>query len=155
MAPPRTLVELLCRRTEELFERRAVTFLADGEAEELALTYGGLDRRAREVAVSLRTACRPGERALILLPPGLDYVAAFLGCAYAGVVAVPVYAPRRLDRVVARLQALNRSAEAAVLIAPRLLIDMADEALVDAPELRALGRLAIDDPAADADAWTA
>jgi amino acid adenylation domain-containing protein len=151
---PQTLVEMLRHRALKQFERRAVTFLTNGESQELTLTYGGLDRRARELAVSLRATCRPGARALLLLPPGLDYVAAFLGCAYAGVVAVPVYAPRRLDRVVSRLQALNRSAQATVLLAPGALLGLADEALVDAPELRALARLAVDDPPADADDWS-
>jgi amino acid adenylation domain-containing protein len=150
---PTTLVEMLRRRALEQPERRAVTFLADGESQELSLAYSGLDRRARELAASLQRTCRPGARALLLLPPGLDYVAAFLGCAYAGVVAVPVYAPRRLDRVVARLQALNRSAQAAVLLAPGALLSLADEAMADAPELRALARLAVDEPGADAGAW--
>ena len=36
-----------------------------------------------------------GERALLLYPPGLSFIAAFFGCLYAGVVAVPTYPPRR------------------------------------------------------------
>ena len=41
----------------------------------------------------------PGDRVLLLVPPGLDYVAAFFGCLYAGAVAVPAYPPnpRRAD----------------------------------------------------------
>ena len=58
------------------------------------LTWGELDRRARAIAAALTEAGAAGERALLLYPPGLDYLAAFFGCLYAGTVAVPVYPPR-------------------------------------------------------------
>ncbi|MES1242504.1 MAG: AMP-dependent synthetase, partial [Acidobacteriota bacterium] len=63
------MAELLRRRARESPDRRIYTFL-DGEGEASAvLTLGELDRRAREIAARLRTA--PGERALLLYPPGL------------------------------------------------------------------------------------
>ncbi len=43
-----------------------------------------------------------GERALMLFPPGLEFVKALYGCFYAGVIAVPAYPPRKnrsLDRI--------------------------------------------------------
>jgi amino acid adenylation domain-containing protein len=73
--------------------RLAFTFLADGEADERSATYGELDRRAGAVAASLQRIARPGERALLVCPPGLDYIAGFLGCLHAGIVAVPAYPP--------------------------------------------------------------
>jgi amino acid adenylation domain-containing protein len=47
-------------------------------------------------------------RALLLFPPGLDFVAAFFGCLYAGVIAVPSYppAPSRPGRGQPRLKAI-------------------------------------------------
>src|SRR5262245_38701897 len=83
------LGELLRRRAAEDPERRAYTFLADGESEERHASYGEVDRRARAVAARLQSLGLAGERALLLFPPGLDYAAAFLGCLYAGTVAVP------------------------------------------------------------------
>nr|VFJ54821.1 MAG: AMP-binding enzyme [Candidatus Kentron sp. FW] len=65
----------------------------DREVEE-ALTYKQLDLRARAIAVRLQGMTTPGERALLVYPSGLDFISAFLGCLYAGVVAVPTYPPR-------------------------------------------------------------
>jgi amino acid adenylation domain-containing protein len=98
-----TVVEVLRIRAREQGSRRAYTFLVDGEHEEVYLTYETLDRKARSLAALLqRRGTTTGERVLLLYPPGLDYVAAFLGCLYAGAVAVPTYPPRRnssLDRL--------------------------------------------------------
>ncbi|MEU5881412.1 fatty acyl-AMP ligase [Spirillospora sp. NPDC047279] len=54
-----------------------------------ALTYGELDRAARAVAARLLEFAGPGDRALLQFPAGPEFVPAFLGCLYAGVVAVP------------------------------------------------------------------
>jgi acyl-CoA synthetase (AMP-forming)/AMP-acid ligase II len=76
-------------------EEIVYTFLLDGETESDWLTYQVLDRQARAIAATLQSYQTMGERALLLYPPGLEFVAAFFGCLYAGVVAVPVYPPRR------------------------------------------------------------
>ncbi|MFH8463239.1 fatty acyl-AMP ligase [Streptomyces sp. NPDC017991] len=57
------------------------------------LGWRALDARARAVAARLATVASPGERAALVLPQGLDYVAGFLGCLYAGVIAVPLFGP--------------------------------------------------------------
>lgn len=57
------------------------------------LSYAELDERARTVAAAVREVTAPGERVALLLPQGLDYITAFLGCLYAGVVSVPLYQP--------------------------------------------------------------
>ena len=90
----RSLVDLLRTRAESTPERTAYTFLLDGETKAASVSYRELDRRARTVAVGLRNVAAPGDRALLLYPPGLDYIAGFMGCLYAGVVAVPIYPPR-------------------------------------------------------------
>src|SRR5262245_22127447 len=102
-----TLVELLRRRASEDPVSPAFTFLADGETEKGSLTYRDLDYRARAIAGELQSLGLAGERALLLFPPGLDYVAALFGCLFAGVVAVPAYPPRR-NRSHGRLQAIVR-----------------------------------------------
>jgi amino acid adenylation domain-containing protein len=56
-----------------------------------------------------------GERALLLYPPGLDYLAAFFGCLYAGVVAVPAYPPRN-QRNTPRIKAIASDAQAAITL---------------------------------------
>ena len=83
----------------------ALTWLRDGVDAPDVLTCGELVARARLVAERLKTSARRGDRALLLYGPGLDFVAAFLGCLWAGVVAVPAYPPRnrrhhpRLDAI--------------------------------------------------------
>ena len=84
-------------------------FLVDGEHEIVEWTYADLDRKARSIAVSLQSLDLEGERALLLYPSGLDFVAAFFGCLYAGVTAVPAYPPRR-NRNMARIDAIANDA---------------------------------------------
>ncbi|GIX01631.1 MAG: hypothetical protein KatS3mg112_0568 [Thermogutta sp.] len=88
---PTTLVELLRHRATYQPDDIAFIYLVDGETEEQPITYRELDRQARAIAAWLQTHDLVGERALLLYPPGLDFIAAFFGCLYAGVVAVPVY----------------------------------------------------------------
>ena len=60
----------------------------------MTLTRGELDRRARALAVRLQDlGLDRRSRALLLYPPGLEFITAFFGCLYAGVVAVPAYLP--------------------------------------------------------------
>jgi amino acid adenylation domain-containing protein len=77
----------------------------DGDLEVCEITYGELDRRARAIAAWLQSFGAEDERAILLYPPGLDYIAAFFGCLYAKVIAVPAYPPQR-KRTLGRLQAV-------------------------------------------------
>ncbi|TDV55032.1 AMP-binding protein [Actinophytocola oryzae] len=80
----------------------AFTFVGGGLTVERELTYAQLAEASWRVAAFLRDRVQPGDRALLLFPPGADYLAAFLGCLSAGVVAVPLYPPRpgaKLDRI--------------------------------------------------------
>jgi acyl-CoA synthetase (AMP-forming)/AMP-acid ligase II len=101
----KSLVELLRYRAEEGHSRRAYSFLTDSEDIEVDVTYGQLDERARAIAVGLRGSVRPDARVLLLYPPGLDFIAAFYGCLYAGVITVPTAQSGE------RLEAIVRDAE--------------------------------------------
>jgi amino acid adenylation domain-containing protein len=106
-----TLVDILCRRSFEQPESQAYTFLPDGETEEINLTYRQLDEQVRAIGARLQASGMFGERVLLLYPPGLEYIAAFFGCLYAGAVAVPVYSPRA-NRTLLRLQVIMEDAGA-------------------------------------------
>src|SRR4028118_1704176 len=113
---PATLIDLLRYRAAHQSEHRAYAFLADGEEAESSVDYGELDRWARDVAARLQTiGVSGGERVLLFYPPGLEYVAAFLGCLYAGAVAVPAYPPR-LNRPIDRLRAIAADSTATVAL---------------------------------------
>ena len=88
MRPERTLIDVLRERAREAPAQPAFTFLADGEQETLAWSYAELERRSRAVALHLHARLEPGARVVLCYPPGLEFVAAFLGCLYAGMIAV-------------------------------------------------------------------
>jgi len=90
-----SLVDLLHRRAAEQPDVRAYVFLSDRGAEEASLTFAELERRARVIAARLAVHGKAGERALLVFPPGLDFIVSFFGCLIAGVIAVPMMAPRR------------------------------------------------------------
>ncbi|WP_309117336.1 fatty acyl-AMP ligase [Saccharothrix sp.] len=86
----------LCRHQAECFpDRRSHVFLDHTGNESAALTFGELDLRARAIAARLRDLVGPGACAVLSHARGVDFVPAFLGCLYAGVVAVPAPATRR------------------------------------------------------------
>jgi acyl-CoA synthetase (AMP-forming)/AMP-acid ligase II len=112
---PSTLVGLLQYRALHQPERTAYTFLSDGETHEASLTYRVLDCQARSIAAQLQHLNMAGQRALLLYPPGLEFITAFFGCLYAGVVAVPAYLPSP-RRPPTRLQAIAADAQAQVIL---------------------------------------
>jgi len=105
---PSTLAEMLALRAAADPDRRAFVYVEDASGIELTATFGELDRRARAIAATLEKSGARGQRVLLLYPTGIDYVAAFFGCLYAGAVAVPAYPPdpTRLDRSLPRLMAI-------------------------------------------------
>ncbi|MEH2349562.1 MAG: amino acid adenylation domain-containing protein [Nostoc sp.] len=110
-----TVVELLNFRSSTQPNRDAFTLLLDGEAEQQTLTYQELDRLARRIAAQLQALGLTGERALLLYPAGLDFLIAFFGCLYAGVVAVTAYPPRN-ERNTPRIRAIATDAQAAIAL---------------------------------------
>lgn len=114
----RNFVEPLPILAEEVPDLVAFVYLEDGEHDESSLTFGQLHERALGVAHKLRAFARPGDRALLLLPPGLDYLAALFGCFYAGVIGVsaPPPQPRRLQRTLGRLLNIAESARVSTVL---------------------------------------
>ena len=146
---PATLASLLRSRAAELGGRTAFVFLADGEAEGGRLTYAELDGRARAIASALRESLAPGDRVLLLYPPGLEFIAAFFGCLYAGVIAVPAYPPRLNDRSQGRLRAIARDAEPRAALTTGAILHAATAGgesgfLARVPELAAVRWIATD-----------
>lgn len=99
-----TMSDVLAQQAADDPTRTAYIFLDDRDGA-VEMSYGELDRRARVIAARLQLELQPGDRALLVYPPGLDFIAAFFGCLYAGVVAVPATYPKprrpmpRLNRI--------------------------------------------------------
>ncbi len=140
---PSNLVDLLRHRASHQAHDRAFTYLVDGETEELHLSYQDLDRLARAVAARLQAMNLEGERALLLYPAGLDFIAAFFGCLYAGVVAVPAYPPRR-NRSLSRIQAIADDAQAKIALTTFPVWERVQPVLDQTPDLKKMAWLCTD-----------
>lgn len=155
--PPRcsNLVELLQYRALQQPVQLAFTFLQDGETESASLTYRELDRYSRAIAAQLQSLGITGKRALLLYPPGLDYVAAFCGCLYAGVVAVPAYPPRN-QRNTPRILAMVADAQAAIALTQTAILPKVQSLLTTKTGSDSLQWLTTDNLAAGReDSWQA
>ncbi|ELS02826.1 non-ribosomal peptide synthase/amino acid adenylation enzyme [Xenococcus sp. PCC 7305] len=121
-----TLVELLqwrCQREilhskQNQSNKKAYSFLIDGIQVQESLSYVELDRQARAIAAYLQAKFNPGDRVILIYPQGLEFLKAFFGCLYAGMVAIPTPAPQasRLKRVIPRLKSIANDAQATICL---------------------------------------
>jgi amino acid adenylation domain-containing protein len=111
-----SLVDVLRRRADREPDLALFSFLSDGDDDaEAFLTAGELDLRARAMAARLQRIDLTGERALLLYPPGIEFIAAFFGCLYAQVIVVPAHLPRP-NRPMPRLRSIVQDARPAVVL---------------------------------------
>ncbi|PXX21687.1 MULTISPECIES: AMP-binding protein [Burkholderia] len=115
---PTTLTELLRHRAHTMRDKIAYVFLSgtpDHEQED-SMTFADVDERACRIAALLRQqAVGIGDRVLLMCRPGLDYIGAFMGCLYAGAIAVPVYPPRNRQHML-RIASVVESAGASTIL---------------------------------------
>ncbi|MFF4040068.1 fatty acyl-AMP ligase [Streptomyces sp. NPDC001816] len=155
----RSLVDLVTAHASNHPERTAyrhlVTGDCDGEIQEL--TYGRLATRSRAIAARLQERGLAGSRAMLLYPPGLEFICAYLGCLSAGVVAVPGVPPQgrsQNHRALTRMKRLMADADAKVILGDRDVITALDGMAAHLPELDDIARLATEDiPDDAAAAW--
>lgn len=91
--PGPTIVDVVRQHAAKHPDRTAYQFLQEGRLSGASITFRELDHRARTIAAFLADRKMQEQRAIILLPPGLDYIAVLFGCLYAGVVAIPGFPP--------------------------------------------------------------
>ncbi|HEY0605397.1 MAG TPA: amino acid adenylation domain-containing protein [Herpetosiphonaceae bacterium] len=145
--PWTTLVELARWRAAQQPDQLAYTFLTDDQSTTDYLSYAALDRQARAIAARLQQLDMPGQRAVLLYPPGLAYIAAFFGCLYAGVTAIPAYPPTsaRLDRSLPqRLLAIVRDAQPRIALTTSATVELGQALAAQAVDLQSLSWLATD-----------
>ena len=144
------LVDLLKFRATQQPQKTAYIFLENGETEQARLTYGELNRQAEEIAVYLRSQISKndstpehGPRALLLYPAGLDFITAFFGCLYAGIIAVPAYPPRR-NQSLDRLRAIAQDSGAVLALTTRKVVADVEKSWTEDPLSDRLRWLATD-----------
>jgi acyl-CoA synthetase (AMP-forming)/AMP-acid ligase II len=130
-----TLGELLQERAQRGPHDLAYGFLPEGEGDAVPITYGELDTEARRIAAQLGELLAPGSRALLVYEPGLQFIAAFFGCLYAGIVAVPVYPPMpgRLEAGLANLRLIAADCTAKAVLTGDQLRSFLQDATAAAP----------------------
>lgn len=138
-----TLIDLVEYRRLHQAEQRSFTFLANGELEAETITFEQLATRARAIASGLLDLATPGECVLLLYPPGLEFIVAFLGCLFAGMIAVPAYPPKRNQRL-SRLEAIVADAQPTVALTTRSLVATVKECLVQDLRLATMSWLVSD-----------
>lgn len=106
MLSHQSLIDLLLHRAESPQALSGYRFLLDGEEKYEDCSYADLAKRAKILAAELQRKKLTGERAILLFPPGIDYIVAFFGCLLAGVTPVPAYPPdlRRASKTIPRLR---------------------------------------------------
>lgn len=112
-----SIVEILQQKAIALPDATAYIFLEDGENKEVKLTYKELEDSVKAIASQLQSSVESGSRALLVYPynGSLDFITAFFGCLYAGVVAVPCHPP--MNRLTtAEVQTRLLDAEAAIVL---------------------------------------
>lgn len=95
-----TILNILDKQAAEQPQSTAFTF--HHQQEQDSITFAQLETNSKALALSMRNYVKPGERAILLCPAGLEYIQLFFACLYAGIVAVPLYPPhikQRSDRI--------------------------------------------------------
>src|ERR1700742_3113674 len=151
-----TFLDLVRQRAETYRDKAAFDYCRYSPAgeEHSQLTFGELDSRARATAAVLRRMGATGERALVLCPSGLDFIVAFFGCFYAGVVPVPVPPPARA-RVIGRVASIVRDTEARFTVTTAETQVKFQSAIDEMADGAAMQWCAVDDVGASADEWVA
>ncbi|MEM0927336.1 MAG: fatty acyl-AMP ligase, partial [Planctomycetota bacterium] len=111
--PPRSdYVSILEHWAEHRPESIAYRF-TDVETVDDSLTYRELLAEVRGLAGYLQGRCRirPGDRVLLLYPPGLEFNIGFFACHAVGAIAVPAFPPRS-NRKSSRIRSIVVDADA-------------------------------------------
>ncbi|MEM6456618.1 MAG: fatty acyl-AMP ligase [Acidobacteriota bacterium] len=115
-----SVVQLLRSRAESEGQKPLYTYLSTRKKRSETISFAEVDVRARRIAAKLQ-AFRPeqGARAVLLFPPGLEFIVAYYGCLYAGVVAVPCYPPGLSRASNTMIQTATKDCEARFMLSPK------------------------------------
>ncbi|NQZ20711.1 MAG: AMP-binding protein [Colwellia sp.] len=89
------IVECLYHNSIEKPDEVAYEFVTDLSLPTETITYHQLYTDVCQIAKNLLNNITPGDCILLLYPPGIEYIKAFFACVMAGVVAIPLYPPKK------------------------------------------------------------
>jgi acyl-CoA synthetase (AMP-forming)/AMP-acid ligase II len=138
-----TIISHLDTRAKYTPNQLAYIWLKDGKNQEIQIDYKTLQQQSKAIAFTLQSFCQEGDRALLLYPQGLEFITAFLGCLYAGVVAVPAYPPRRNQKM-SRLLAIIEDSQPQIILSASSLLENIQSKLETFLDLPATNFLATD-----------
>jgi acyl-CoA synthetase (AMP-forming)/AMP-acid ligase II len=115
-----SMVDILQGHAKNFSEHTAIRFITQKGWE--SLTYSELNRKVIAVAEQLQQRVDVDSRAVIILPTGLNYIVALLACFYAGIIAVPIYPPRK-NQHANRVYTVIEDSEASLVITHQPLVD--------------------------------
>jgi myxalamid-type polyketide synthase MxaB len=113
--PGKTMVEVFEKNSALYPEKVIYYFLENGLDETSRITYGEMNRRVKAIAARLQQDFSKGDRALMLFPPGIEFIVSLFGCFYAGIIAVPAYPPRK-NRMFNRFESIVTDCSPAVIL---------------------------------------
>lgn len=138
-----TIVHRLRQHASERPEQLAYTFLQYSGSDNESFTYRDLDLRARVIGAYLQKQGAEGKPVLLLYPSGLEYIAAYFGCLYAGAFAIPAYVPHSA-RDLPRIQAIVSDAQTGIALTTANELTKVTRWLNKAPDLAQLTWTATD-----------
>ncbi|MDB9468877.1 fatty acyl-AMP ligase [Dolichospermum circinale CS-1225] len=137
------LISILNQRANQTPNQLAYIFLKNRENQAQNITYQQLSQNSKNIAIKLQSLIPEGSRALLLYPQGLEFINAFLGCLYAGIIAVPAYPPKRNQKM-SRLAAIIKDAEPQIILTTSSILESIKEKLTDIVDSSAVQWLATD-----------
>ncbi len=138
-----TLIDVLRWRALNEADTRGYTFIADGEEEEIFLTFAELDRRARAISALIHSIGANRQPLLLVFPSGLEFIAAFFGCLYAGSIVVAAYPPRP-NRSLQRFAVIARDSGVRVVLTLEAIRSRIESSVAELEGLESLKWIAID-----------
>ncbi|STY28223.1 acyl-CoA synthetase [Legionella wadsworthii] len=119
-----SLIDLLENKAENNPDFPLYTLIDRTAKENKKLSYRSLSEQAKKLAFVLQKVASAQDRALIIYPPGLDFISVFFGCLYAKVIAVPFYPPTMIHWSEKFYYILQNSGASVVLTTKELMVQI-------------------------------
>jgi acyl-CoA synthetase (AMP-forming)/AMP-acid ligase II len=110
-----TISSVLASRAHTSADAIAYTFVSSAGDAGQSVTYQTLVLASLQLQGVLRSICKPGARALLLYPAGLEFIHAFFACLSAELIAVPAKLPFNKSKL-ARLAPILADAQPDVVL---------------------------------------